>query len=223
MIDISNYARSLELKKFSMITESVEVDEAAQDRLAQLKSGKAGGPYAGHWKVAEDSIVKQVNSGKLTGQATVNYSTGGTMITVNWTVDPNTGKVAMTDASKPTAGAGSTNPKLDKLAETIAMALYKDTFTENEPLVIKTLVDNIKSEQQMQQFINYWKSLRITSTRGSQLFGTWQEFKAEQAKKNPNNGSNDYELKRWINMYFNDVQRSELNNKLKANNVTYQF
>jgi hypothetical protein len=75
----------------------------------------------------------------------------------------------------------------------------------------------------MQQFINYWKSLRITTTRGSQLLGTWQEYKAEQAKKNPNNNSNDYELKRWIKMYFSGDQLQQLNKQLKTNGLTYQF
>ena len=207
MIDITNYARFIELKKFSMITESI--NEATEDRLAQLKSGKVGGKFASYWKVVEDSIVKQVNAGALSGQAKVDYAAGGTMITVNWTVDPTSGKVTMTDASKPTATTAVTaNPKLDPIVDKFGEAVCG--MSEDEDAIYAVFRDDIKTDAYLQAFIKYWDSKKYIISNSS-----WAYTKTNTQKATDGAGYTST-VAQVLHKYLNTAELNAVNGYISA-------
>jgi hypothetical protein len=114
-MNISNYARSLELSNYNKINESaiLEADTNPTKALEQIKSGKAGGTYADQWKQVQDAVVAGHEADQTTGKVMVKHTNGTDMVNVTWKIT--NGKV---DLSVDAASGAATGQavSIEKLA-----------------------------------------------------------------------------------------------------------
>lgn len=109
-MNISNYARSLELSKYNKINESaiLEADANPTKALEQIKSGKTGGAYADQWKQVQDAVVAGHEADQTAGKVMVKHTNGTDMVTVNWKIT--NGKVDLSvDAASGAATGNASN------------------------------------------------------------------------------------------------------------------
>lgn len=114
-MNISNYARSLELSKYNKINESaiLEADANPTKALEQIKSGKTGGAYADQWKQVQDAVVAGHEADQTAGKVMVKHTNGTDMVTVNWKIT--NGKVDLSVDAASGAATGK-DVSIDKLA-----------------------------------------------------------------------------------------------------------
>jgi hypothetical protein len=220
MVNLSTYGRDMELLKFKQILESFQNEElVTEDKLAQLKSGRAGGQYATQWKALETEIVNKVNANVFAGTFAVPQ-----MMNVTWSVDQATGRVSIKDASGVTQVAGGAAGNIDKAAELLSIALGKD-FSENTDSVYKVFQEQIKNKADFDELIAYWDSLHFPRVRGTLLYsrmGTPQNWDKVKATFKAYPPTNNMSLKYWIDNLFSAEEKAKLNSIIKAY-TTFQF
>ena len=111
---LSNYARNLELTKYSTVNEAVvfEADSDPAKALEQVKSGKNGGAYANQWNQVQTAVVSGHEAGQTTGTVMVKHDDAKEMVNVTWKIT--NGKVELSVAQA--AAATGQNVSIDKLA-----------------------------------------------------------------------------------------------------------
>ena len=127
-----------------------------------------------------------------------------------------------TPASSPT---GSSSSQIDKWAERLARALGWAAMGEDEEEVYKVF-EEIKTQQQLNNLISYWKSLRFGRKKGATLVAgssnewNWSEIK--KANKDKIRVSEEgYTLAYWIKNLMSITERDLIKDKLKKNGITW--
>lgn len=107
-MNLSNYARNLELAKYRNLTESLiqEADANPEKALEQVKSGKNGGSYKPQWDQLVKAVHTDVDAGKTSGMVMIKHDNGTEMVSVSWSIDT-TGKVTLSTAKGSTGGSGN--------------------------------------------------------------------------------------------------------------------
>lgn len=220
---ISNYARNLELNKYSTINESsiFEADSDSAKALDQVKSGKAGGTYANQWSQVEKAVVSAYEAGQTTGTLMVKHDNGTDMVNVSWKITD--GKVELSSVSKPEE-AKAASQKIKDAAQKIWVALEGSMLGEEEEDVYAVLRDEIKTEADLQSLLNYWKSLKIPfialgDTRYDRT--SLEKTAAKFSKGTPNQINQTLDF--WLKGLFNKAELNKVNDVLAQNNIQYRF
>jgi hypothetical protein len=128
-MNISNYARGLELSKYKINESAIlEADADPAKALEQIKSGKAGGSYAAQWKQVQTAVITGHEADLDTGTVMVKHDNGSDMTTVNWKIID--GKVELSVAAAATVNKSTDQAKgisFDQLNKTYDP---KNKFTE---------------------------------------------------------------------------------------------
>jgi hypothetical protein len=113
-MNISNYARGLELSKYKINESAIlEADADPAKALEQIKSGKAGGSYAAQWKQVQTAVIAGHEADQTTGTVMVKHDNGSDMTNVNWKIT--NGKVELSVAGAAGTVTGQ-NVSIEKLA-----------------------------------------------------------------------------------------------------------
>jgi len=231
MINISNYARQLELKKFSKINEQLVIEKApvqpdtqqvvapefSFDLFIASKPG-SGGQYemyfANIWKQIAEYIVGFVDKKQYSG--TIEFDE--TLVVINWKVDTtpeNLGKVTLMSGTKKGA-----NTKFDQWADKLGTALANG-MNEDEDAVYSLFRDDIKTEADFNGFKQYWDSQGFEyPKRGvGALYGRqWDSVKKNKSGSQAEHTS----LDQWINRYFSTREKTHLNSLLSYTNYRFK-
>lgn len=107
-MNLSNYARSLELAKYQNLNESLiqEADANPEKALQQVQSGKNGGAYKPQWDQLVKAVHTDVDAGKTSGTVMIKHDNGTEMVSVSWSIDT-TGKVTLSTAKGSSGGSGN--------------------------------------------------------------------------------------------------------------------
>jgi hypothetical protein len=247
MINMSTYARDIELKRFALINESSEMITEDADPLSGVLAAKSGTgtdqEATTAWNQLKNDVVAKVNANPPVYTGTLNLTVKGVQVPVEWKVAEDTGIVSYTntatkftatgskgapaapaagDQAKPAApkpAAQPANPaKFDDLTLKLLKAM-QDMGTDEEG--ITDVFTGIKSQDEFTKFAQYFGSLKMGyNTYGAGNVTDFAKFKSEAANRKY---TNDCSLAYWIGQELDTDEVNHLNTLLKSNGIGSQF
>lgn len=222
-MNYSRYARQLELKKFSPINEQFVIEEKPaneqqtdpQQFIKAVLDAKpnSGSPYeqtySAFWKELVSTIVGFVDKGIYENQFVLDNGWA-----YRWKVDKD-GKVTITYI-------GKTDLNLESLADKFGEALANG-IGEDEDTVFELFRDDIQSENEFNEFKQYWDSQGFEYlSRGRNAFGGNQWNDIVKPNKHGKPQEKYTSLDAWIDRYFNENEKGRLNDVI-ARYTDYRF
>lgn len=135
---------------------------------------------------------------------------------------PTSSAASSQSTSAPTS---SSSGQIDKWAERLARALGWAAMGEDEKAVY-AVFEEVKTQQQLNDLISYWKSLRFGRKKGSTLMagssGKWNWSEIKAANKNKISVPDEqYGLAYWIRNLMSPQERNLIKNKLEKNGIEW--
>lgn len=247
MINLSTYARDIELKKFALIMESSEMITKDADPLSEVLAAKYGigtdAEATTAWNQLKNDIVAKVNANPPVYAGTLELTIKGAQVPVEWKVAEDTGVVSYTNITTKFTAAGSKGApvaggqakpapkpapkpaqvtgdtaKFDKLTLELLNAIQGMGTNEG---ALNAVFLQIKSQAEFAQYSQYFLNLRMKYTRySSDNVTDFPKFKADAVNRKV---TTDCNLSYWIGQELDEDEVKNLNTILKSNGITSQF
>lgn len=228
-MNISAYARTIELKKFAAIHENIIYEQAptqaqvVTDGFTTLMNSK---PWLGNtsksmidtWSAIQKLVVTKVNANIFKGDITFpdNPALGNlSNLQINWIVDETTGNVTF-------ANGHSTNPKFEEFSRKIIDACIGAGTNEEQ---IESVFHAIQNQQEFDEFKKYFDNLGIKyqGDNFGKLVG-WNSYTLDKLKQDktgkPVEGGllDDYLIGE-----LDSTELDTINSILMGKNISYTF